>query len=60
MYHVFAQVVNDESLPLSNHDEIKEAVQLVQELNAEWNMEFIIRDSSGNVIDRTPRALTFE
>jgi hypothetical protein len=51
MYSVLKQLENGEFLHVAFRDELEQAVQLVEALNADWPGEYAVRDSEGNDID---------
>ena len=53
MYSVFTKLGNGEFLFIASRDKLEQAVHLVQELNANWPHEYVVRDSEGNDVDPT-------
>lgn len=45
MYNVFKQLGNGEFIQVASRDELEEAVQLVNGLNAHWSGEYEVRES---------------
>lgn len=48
MYSVFTKLSDGEFLFVASREELEKAAQLVQELNANWPNEYVVRDSKGN------------
>jgi hypothetical protein len=46
MYNVLKQLENGEFVHVASRDDVQQAVQLAQALNAEWPGEYEVRDSS--------------
>lgn len=53
MYRVLAQLDDGEFVVVACRDELKEAVQLIEGLNAHWPKEYVVRDSQGSDVDIT-------
>jgi hypothetical protein len=53
VYRVFRQLENGEFLDVASREELEQAFHLVEELNALWPAEYVVRDSEGNDLDRT-------
>jgi hypothetical protein len=51
VYTVFKQLENGEFVHVAIRDELEQAVQLVEALNAHWPGEYVVRDSEGNDMD---------
>ena len=51
MYTVFKQLENGELEHVAERNELEQAVQLVEALNAHWPGEYVVRDSEGNDVD---------
>ena len=51
VYSVFTKLGDGEFLFIASREELEQAAQLVQELNANWPNEYVIRDSNGNDVD---------
>ena len=51
MYSVFVKIGNGEFVFVASREDFQDAEQLVQDLNAAWPNEYIIRDSNGNDVD---------
>ena len=51
MYCVFVQLDDGEFQIVASRDEIEEAAQLIDGLNAYWPRKYVVRDSEGNDID---------
>jgi hypothetical protein len=51
MYSVFTKLGDGEFLFVASRDELLQAANLVQELNANWPREYVVRDSKGNEIE---------
>jgi len=51
VYSVFTKLGDGEFLFVASREELEQAAQLVQELNANWPHEYVIRDSKGNDVD---------
>ena len=51
MYSVFAKLGDGEFLFVASRDELGQAVQLIEALNANWPREYVVRDSEGNEVD---------
>ena len=47
MYRVLAQLEDGEYLHVACRNELQEAVQLIEGLNAYWPREYVLRDSQG-------------
>jgi len=50
---VFRQLENGEFVHVAARDELEQAVQLVEALNAHWPGEYVVRDSEGKDVDLT-------
>ena len=50
MYDVFPKLGDGEFLFVASREELEQAAQLVQELNANWPNEYVVRDSKGNEV----------
>jgi hypothetical protein len=50
MYSVFTKLGDGEFLFVASREELEQAAQLVQELNANWPNEYVVRDSKGNYV----------
>jgi hypothetical protein len=48
---VFRQLENGEYIQIASREELEQAVQLVEALNAHWPGEYRVRDSEGNDIE---------
>jgi len=48
MYSVFTKLYDGEFLYVDSRDELKQAVNLAEELNVTWPREYVVRDSTGN------------
>jgi hypothetical protein len=53
MYRVLAQLGDGEFMFVASRDELIEAIQLIEGLNAYWPKEYVVRDSQGNDVDLT-------
>jgi hypothetical protein len=53
VYSVFKQLGNGEFEHVASRDELEQAVQLVEALNAHWPGEYVVRDPEGNDVDLT-------
>jgi hypothetical protein len=53
MYQVLAQLDDGEFLIVACRDELEEAVQLIEGLNAYWPRKYLVRDSEGNDLHLT-------
>ena len=53
MYSVFTKLGDGEFLFVASREELEQAAQLVQELNANWPHEYVVRDSEGNDVALT-------
>ncbi len=53
MYSVFVQLGDGEFLHVASRDELEQAVQLAEELNANWPQKYVVWDSQGNDVDAT-------
>ena len=51
MYRVLAQLEDGEYLHVACRNELQEAVQLIEGLNAYWPREYVLRDSRGSDVD---------
>jgi hypothetical protein len=51
MYSVFTKLRDGEFLLIDYRDDCRQAVQLVEELNANWPHKYVVRDSMGNEVD---------
>ena len=58
MYRVLAQLDDGEFMFVACRGELKEAVQLIEGLNAYWPNEYVVRDSQGNDVDLARYART--
>jgi hypothetical protein len=50
VYYVLKQLENGEFLQVGFRNELEQAMQLVEALNAQWPAEYVVRDSEGNDI----------
>jgi len=48
VYNVFVRLGDGEFLLVASRDELEQAVQLMEELEASWRHEYVVRDSEGN------------
>jgi hypothetical protein len=53
VYRVFTRLGDGEFLFVASREELEQAAKLVQELNANWPNEYVVRDSKGNNVDLT-------
>jgi hypothetical protein len=53
VYTVFKRTENGEFVHVASRNELEQAVQLVEALNADWPGEYVVRDSEGNDVDLT-------
>ena len=53
MYCVLVQLDNGELRVVASRDDLEEAVQLIEELNAYWPRTYFVRDSEGSDIGLT-------
>jgi hypothetical protein len=53
MYGVFTKLGDGEFLFVASREKLEQAAQLLQELNANWPNEYVVRDSNGNDVDLT-------
>ena len=53
MYTVFKQLENGELANVATRDELEQAVQLVEELNALWPGKYTVQDPERNDVDLT-------
>jgi hypothetical protein len=51
VYDVFTKLGDGEFLYVASRDELEQAVQLIEALNANWPREYVVRDSGGNDVD---------
>jgi len=51
VYSVFVKIGDGEFVFVASREDLQDAEQLVQNLNAAWLNEYIIRDSNGNNVD---------
>ena len=51
MFNVFVKLAEGGFIFVASREELEQAAQLVQELNAGWPHEYVIRDSHGNDLD---------
>jgi hypothetical protein len=51
MYSIFTRLGDGEFVFVASREELEQVAQLVQELNANWPHEYVIRDSQGNDVD---------
>ena len=51
MYKVLVQLDDREFVIVACRNELKEAVHLIEGLNAYWPREYIVRDSEGDEVD---------
>jgi hypothetical protein len=51
MYCVLVQLDDGEFVVVASRDELEEAVQLIEGLNAHWPREYVVRDSNGNDVE---------
>jgi hypothetical protein len=54
MYKVLKQLGNGQFVDVTSFDNLEEAVELIQELNATWPGAYIVRDSAGRKIYEHP------
>ena len=48
MYKVFTKLGDGKWMYVATREELDQAVQLVESLNASWPREYVVRDSHGN------------
>jgi hypothetical protein len=53
VYNVFRQLGNGEFVHVASRDELEQARQLVEGLNAHWPGGYVVRDSRGNYLSLT-------
>jgi hypothetical protein len=53
MYSVFTKLGDDEFLVVASREKPEQAAQLLQELNANWPHEYVVRDSKGDDVGTT-------
>lgn len=53
MYTVFKQLENGEFANVATRDELEQAVQLVEELNALWPGKYTVQEPERNDVDLT-------
>jgi len=53
VYSVFKKLENGEFEHVGSRNDLEQAVQLVEALNAHWPAEYVVRDSEGNAVDLT-------
>ncbi|HMD06908.1 MAG TPA: hypothetical protein VKH63_05190 [Candidatus Acidoferrum sp.] len=53
VYSVFKKLENDEFVHVASREDLEQALQLVEALNAHWPAEYVVRDSAGNAVDLT-------
>jgi hypothetical protein len=53
VYSVFKQLGKGEFLFVASRDELEQAVQLIEALNAHWPGEYLVRDSGDNDVSLT-------
>jgi hypothetical protein len=51
VYSVLTKLGDGEFLFVASREKFEQAAQLVQELNASWPHEYVVRDSEGNDVD---------
>jgi hypothetical protein len=51
MYSVLTKLGDGEFLFVASREELGQAAQLIQDLNANWPHDYVIRDSKGNDVD---------
>lgn len=51
MYSVFTKLGDGDFLYVATRDNLEQAVQLADALNASWPRDYVVRDSQGNDID---------
>jgi hypothetical protein len=54
MYGIFRKLGNGELLHVASYDEFEQVMQLVKAFKAHWPGGYLVRDSEGNDVDRTP------
>jgi hypothetical protein len=54
VYRVFRQLGNGELLHVASCDEFEKVMRLVKAFKAHWPGGYLVRDSQGNDVDRTP------
>ena len=53
VYSVFKKLENGEFEHVGSRNDLEQAVQLVEALNAHWPAEYVVKDSEGNSVDLT-------
>jgi hypothetical protein len=48
VYKVFTKLGDDEFLFVASRDDLEQAKHLIEELNASWPHEYVVRDSMDN------------
>ena len=51
MFYIFEKLAEGGFIFVASRDELEEAAQFVEKLNASWPREYVIRDSQGNDVD---------
>jgi hypothetical protein len=51
MFNVFTRLGDGEFIFVASRDQLGQAMQLVQELNAGWPHEYVVRDAESNNIE---------
>jgi len=51
MFSVFTRPGDGEFIFVASRDQLGQAVRLVQELNASWPQEYVVRDAEGNNVE---------
>jgi hypothetical protein len=54
MYRVFRQLGNGELLHVASYNELEQVMQLVRAFKAHWPGGYLVRDSEGNDVERSP------
>ena len=51
MFSVFTRLGDGGYILVASRDQLGQAMQLVQELNASWPREYVVRDAEGNNVE---------
>jgi len=51
LFDIFVKLAEGGFIFVSSREKLEEAVQFMQEFNASWPHEYVIRDSQGNDVD---------
>jgi hypothetical protein len=51
MYSIYVRLDDGDFLFVASREKLEQASQIIQELNAAWPREYVVRDSNDNLVD---------